>query len=102
MHIILGALGSLVTIMWLLHRRIFESEFHLGKRDAAGLLISTTYLFAKGDEVRAGLDSIMAPSLKSFSNDQAASTLKLMREVADIGGEVRMQNASPETLSKPR
>ena len=116
MHVIIGALGSIVTILWFLHRfaemgihlgalnpflsqrrrrwkkhydanpiykidspleatallltaaakadsdmsaeekaeilKIFSDEFHLSKSDAAGLLISSSHLLRKGEEVR--------------------------------------------------
>lgn len=158
MHIVLGALGSVVTVLWLLHRlaemgidlgglnpwlwrrrrkwrkkyetnpiftldrpldvaglliaatakvdgdisseekkaisSIFESEFHMSKRDAAGMLISSTYLFGKGDEVREKLDAIMAPSLTSFTREQAKSTIGLMRRVAELDGAVSENQTS--------
>jgi uncharacterized tellurite resistance protein B-like protein len=150
MHIVLGALGSMITVLWLLHRlaemgidlgglnpwlwqrrrkwrkkhdanpifsldspldlagllvtsvakldgdmtaaekagilALFETEFHLSKRDAAGLLIASVYLFGKGDEVREKLPAIMAPSQARFSPEQANSTLEMMRAVSELDG----------------
>lgn len=150
MHVIVGMLGSLVTILWLLHRLaemgidlgglnpflwqrrrqwkkhydanpvfkldnpmeatallitatakadgdmsceekqaildIFEHEFHLSKREAAGLLISSTHLLGKGDEVRNGLKDVLASSLGNFTPDQACSAVELIRRIAAIGG----------------
>ena len=149
-HIILGLLGSLVTILWLLHRlaemgidlgglnpwlwhrrrswrkkyegnpifalespmeatavliagtakvdgdmtseekteilRIFEQEFNLSPRDAASLLTSSTHMLDKGDSLRDNLEAILKPSRESFTADQAASAIELMRRVAKIGG----------------
>ena len=58
----------------------------MSKRDAAGMLISSAYLFGKGDEVQEKLDAIMAPSLTSFTREQAESTISLMRQVAELDG----------------
>jgi uncharacterized tellurite resistance protein B-like protein len=150
MHVIIGALGSLVTILWLLHRlaemgidlgglnpflwqrrrrwkkhydanpiykidspleatallitaaakadgdmsaeekaeilRIFSKEFHLSKNDAAGLLISSSHLLGKGEEVQGHLQKVMAPSLQNFTPEQAASAIELITRVTNIAG----------------
>lgn len=150
MHIILGALGSIVTILWLLHRlaemgidlgglnpwlwqrrrrwkqkfegnpifsledpmevtalliagtaktdgdisleekteilNIFENEFELSKRDAAGLLIATTHLLGRGDEFASDLAGILKPSQESFSEHQATSAIELMERIAAVAG----------------
>lgn len=146
MHVILGALSSIVTILWLLHRlaemgidlgglnpwlwsrrrkwrqhyqgnaifhvsspmevaalliagtaradgdmsseekaeilRIFEDEFGLSKRDAAALLMSSTYLLGKGRELYEQLGKVLRPSREKFSAEQARSTVELMRRIA--------------------
>ncbi|MEO0616092.1 MAG: TerB family tellurite resistance protein [Pseudomonadota bacterium] len=151
MHIILGALTSIVTILWLLHRlaemgidlgglnpwlwhrrrkwrqqyqgnaifhvtspmevaalliagtakadgdmsseekaeilRIFEDEFGLSKRDAAALLISSTYLLGKGNELYEQLKRVLKPSQEKFSEEQAESTVALMRLIAQRDGD---------------
>ncbi len=151
MHIIIGMLGSIVTVLWLLHRlaemgidlgglnpwlwqrrrkwknaytanpvftldkpmevtgllitatakadgdmsaeekreilEIFENEFHLSKREAAGLLISSAHLLGKGDEVRNDLPKVMAGSLDHFSPEQVKAAVALLRRIAAIGGE---------------
>ena len=148
MHIILGALGTIVTILWLLHRLaemgidlgglnpwlwqrrrkwkkqyegnpifaiespmeatalilagvakadgdmsaeekaeillIFQNEFSLSKRDAAGLLISSTHLLGRGDELRANVEGVLAPSRERFTPEQAESAVELMGRVAKI------------------
>ena len=150
MHIVLAALGSIVTLLWLLHRlaemgidlgglnpwswrrrrkwkhayeanpvysvdspmeatallvtatakadgdmsleekreilRMFEEEFRLSKRQAAELLISSTHLLGKGDEVRENLAAVLAPSLDSFSSEQAESAVTLLNRIGAVGG----------------
>jgi uncharacterized tellurite resistance protein B-like protein len=150
MHIILGFLGSVITVLWLLHRLgemgidlgglnpflwrrrrnwrktyqtnpifklenpmdvtallivatakadgdmsaeekkeilvIFEQEFQLAKRDAAGLFISSSHMLGTGDEVRNSLKNVLAPSLGRFNADQAASAIELMRRIAAVNG----------------
>ncbi|MFK7885541.1 MAG: TerB family tellurite resistance protein [Gammaproteobacteria bacterium] len=150
MHIIIGALGSIVTILWLLHRlaemgidlgglnpwlwqrrrhwkqkfegnpifglddpmevtalliagiaksdgdisleekteilSIFENEFQLSKRDAAGLLLSTTHLLGRGDEFSGDLTGILKPSQDAFTEHQAKSAVELMERMAAVGG----------------
>ena len=150
LHIIIGFLGSVITILWLLHRlaemgidlgglnpwlwqrrrkwrnlhvenpifridspmeatallvtalakadgemssvekkevlSIFESEFSLSKRDAAGLLISSNYLLAKGDEVRSNLRAVLKPSLEEFKPEQLSSALELIERIAEVDG----------------
>lgn len=149
MHVIIGLLGSIVTILWLLHRlaemgidlgglnpflwqrrrkwkkqyeanpifildspmevtallitatakadgdmtseekkeilSIFENEFQLSKRDAAGLLISSSHLLGKGDEVREQLDKVLNPSLENFNEAQALSAIELIKRVSKVG-----------------
>ena len=150
MHVIIGLLGSIVTILWLLHRlaemgidlgglnpflwqrrrkwrkqyetnpvflldgpmevtallitatakadgdmsseekqavlSIFEKEFQLSKRDAAGLLISSSHLLGKGDEVREQLDKVLNPSLENFTKEQALSAIELIKRISELGG----------------
>ncbi len=150
MHIILGVLGSIVTVLWLLHRlaemgidlgglnpwlwrrrrrwrqqyqanpifslqgpmdatalllvatakvdgdisseekrellRLFETEFHQSKRDAAGLMISSTHLLGSGEEVRSQLPKVLKPSLDAFTPEQAQSALELMQHIAEFDG----------------
>jgi len=150
MHVIIGLLGSIVTILWLLHRlaemgidlgglnpflwqrrrkwrkqyeanpvfllegpmeatallitatakadgdmsseekreilSIFENDFQLSKRDAAGLLISSSHLLGKGDEVRDQLDKVLNPSLEHFTKEQALSAIELIKRISELGG----------------
>jgi hypothetical protein len=66
--------------------RLFGEVFHLGEKDAAGLLISSSYLLAKGDELRGDLKRVMAPSLERFRAEQADSAIDLLRRVARLAG----------------
>jgi uncharacterized tellurite resistance protein B-like protein len=148
MHIILGVLGSVVTILWILHslaemgidlggmnpwlwrrRRgwrnryeanpiysienpmdvtallitavakadgeisssekkevlsIFMEEFGLSKRDAAGLLISSSHVLGKGEEVKNDLQNILRPSLQKFTPDQVSSAMELLRRISNV------------------
>ncbi len=150
MHVVLGALGTLVTILWLLYRladmgidlgglnpflwqrrrgwkkrhdanpiykidspleatallmiavakadgdmcseektellRLFAEEFHMSSREAAGLLISSSYLLRKGDEVRENLKQVLKPSLPNFTPGQARSALDLLTQVSQVAG----------------
>ncbi|MEL6447087.1 MAG: TerB family tellurite resistance protein [Pseudomonadota bacterium] len=170
MHIILGALSSIVTILWLLHRlaemgidlgglnpwlwnrrrkwrqqyqgnsifnvtspmevaalliagtakadgdmssdekaeilRIFEDEFGLSKRDAAALLISSTYLLGKGNELYDQLKRVLKPSQEKFNEEQAESTVALMRRIAERDGDAHevkdaLINEAEQLLRKP-
>ena len=157
MHVILGFLGTVVTILWLLHRlaemgidlgglnpflwhrrrtwrkshdanpvfkisspldatallitatakadgdmssdekkeilSIFENEFHLSKRDSASLLISSSHLLGKGEEIRNNLRKVLEPSLNSFSSEQATSAIDLLKRTANIcGSPSQLQN----------
>ena len=149
MHVILGVLGSIVTVLWLLHRlaemgidlgglnpwlwqrrrkwrqkyeanpvfavespmevtallmtaaakadgdisseekqqllETFRREFQMSEEDAAALLIASTHLLGRGDEVRSDLDAVMAPSLEKFSVGQAESAIALVEQVAQWG-----------------
>ncbi|HHJ15891.1 MAG TPA: TerB family tellurite resistance protein [Gammaproteobacteria bacterium] len=150
MHIVLGALGSIVTILWLFYRlaemgidlgglnpflwqrrrrwkklhdgnpvykldspleatallmtavakadgdmsaeekseilKIFSEEFHLSDNDASGLLISSSHLLGKGEEVRDHLKKVLAPSLSRFTQEQADSAIELIARVSRIAG----------------
>ena len=150
MHVILGALGTLVTILWLFYRlaemgidlgglnpflwqrrrrwrkhydanpvyklssplevtallmtavvkadgdmsaeekaeilKMFSEEFHLSKKDAVGLLISSSHLLGKGEEVHENLKQVLAPSLPNFTPEQAESAKNLLARVSCIDG----------------
>lgn len=63
---------------------LFQREFNLSKRDAAGLFVSSAYLLGKGEEVRENLEKILKPSLEYFTEEQAQSALELLKAVCEI------------------
>lgn len=67
--------------------KIFESEFHVSKREAAGLLLSSTFLIGRGDEIRESLGKVLEPSAPHFTSEQAESVLRQAEKVAKAGGE---------------
>jgi uncharacterized tellurite resistance protein B-like protein len=63
---------------------IFEKEFHLSQKDAAALLISSSHLLGKGNEIRDNLKAVLAPSLANFTASQASSAIQLLEKVARV------------------
>ena len=57
---------------------LFESEFKLPKKDAAGLLISSAHLLGDGSELRNNVKKFLAPSIEAFSNEQMESAVVLL------------------------
>jgi uncharacterized tellurite resistance protein B-like protein len=66
--------------------QLFTEEFHLSKREAAALMGSSTYLLQDGQEVRAHLAKVLAPSLGKFTEPQRESALSLIERVAHSAG----------------
>jgi hypothetical protein len=64
---------------------LFENDFKLSKKDAAGLLISSVHLLGDGNEVRNNLKKFLSPSKTSFTEDQAKSALSLISQAAGDG-----------------
>ncbi|MEM7053486.1 MAG: TerB family tellurite resistance protein [Pseudomonadota bacterium] len=61
---------------------LFEQEFGLSKKDAAGLLISSSHLLGDGTEVRNNVKKFLAPSKDTFTKHQISSTIGLIETVA--------------------
>lgn len=61
---------------------LFENEFKLTKKDAAGLLISSTHLVSDGTKVRENIKQFLLPSKASFTESQAESAVTLITQVA--------------------
>lgn len=61
---------------------LFQSEFHLSKRNASELMIASVYLLKDGSELRSNLKKVLQPSLDRFSQEQAQSALSLVNRVA--------------------
>ena len=78
--------------------QIFEQEFHLPKKDAAGLLISSVHVLGDGVELRGNVSKFLTPSKDPFSTEQASSAVKLVTRMAGAEGK-RHPNAD-ELLSE--
>ncbi len=63
---------------------LFQSEFNMNKKDAAGLLISSAYLLGDGEELSKNMDKIIKPSLDKFTDEQAKSALVLLDKVCHV------------------
>jgi hypothetical protein len=68
--------------------RLFEDEFKLSKKDAAGLLISSAHLLGDGTEVRNNVKKFLTPSEESFTDLQARSATALLTQVASTSGSI--------------
>jgi len=64
----------------------FCEEFHISKKEAAGLLISSSHLLGKGDEVRENLKQVLSPSLANFTEQQVNSALDLLTCISRVAG----------------
>lgn len=64
--------------------QLFQDEFHLNRRQASELMISSVHLLKSGEEFKANLQKVLSPSLKNFTADQAVSTIELVNKVASI------------------
>jgi len=74
--------------------RLFQTEFNMAKREAAGLLISSAYLLGNGQSLKDNLSKVMSPSLIKFTEEQAGSTAKMLKDICDIdieGNELKME-----------
>ena len=74
---------------------LFESDFKLSKKDAAGLLISSAHLLGDGVELRDNVEKFLAVSRTKFSDDQARSAISL---VARAAGEVTARHDNAKAL----
>ena len=63
---------------------LFHNEFHVSKREAANLLISSSYLLGNGEELHENLAEVLKPSLEKFVEEQAQSALNLLDKVCEI------------------
>ena len=60
---------------------MFENEFNLSKKDAAGLLISSDHLLGDGTTVRGDIHKFLAPSRPMFTESQLKSAIELIGRV---------------------
>jgi hypothetical protein len=78
----------------------FEKEFNLSKKDAAGLLISSSHLLGDGTEVRGNVKKFLEQSKPKFSQHQIGAAIELIGNAAGEPGQ-RHPNAE-ELLSNVR
>lgn len=69
-------------------QEIFETEFHLNAKDAAGLFISSVHLIGDGNELRNNLSRFIKPSKEKFNDHQIKSTLDVLARISSLGGSV--------------
>ena len=84
---------------------MFENEFKLSKKDAAGLFTSSAHLLQDGSELRNNLKKFLAVSQEKFSETQAESAISLIQKVAGSDGNIHPNaeeiiNAVKKALSK--
>ena len=60
--------------------KLFEDKFYLSKKDAAGLMISSTHLLGDGTEVRENVGRFLSSSKASFTEHQAESAISLISQ----------------------
>jgi len=72
---------------------LFETEFHLSKKDAADLLVSSVHLLGDGKELRRKVHKFLEPSRGGFSEEQAQSAIALVSHAAGAPEE-RHENAT--------
>lgn len=66
---------------------MFQSEFHLSKRDASDLMIASVHLLKDGADLKTNLPKVITPSLDTFTQEQMESAVSLIKRVAAIDGE---------------
>lgn len=70
---------------------LYENKLNLSKKDAAGLLISSSHLLGDGREVRANIKKFLTPSLANYTEAKATSSIELIEQVA-----IQENSAQPE------
>jgi hypothetical protein len=110
MHIILGALTSIITILYLLDRMGISlggmNPFHWYRRRAFMTKYGSDPIFSIGDPVHVAAHLLAAPQLienqlqklaarnrNLFSNEQADSMMQMMRMVVSADGEMNPHQA---------
>lgn len=67
-------------------QQLFESELKLGAKDAAGLFISSAHLIGDGIQLRDNVGRFLKTVKNEFSDAQAHSAIRLLHDVASLGG----------------
>jgi len=73
---------------------LFQEEFKMNKKEAAELLLSSSYLLGKGDEIKESLEKIIQPSLNNFTEAQAKSAIQLLEKICDtdtVGSNIKSE-----------
>jgi len=73
---------------------LFQDEFSMNKKEAAELLLSSSYLLGKGEEVKDNLEKVIKPSIDSFSEHQAKSAIGLLEKICEtdtVGSEIKVE-----------
>ena len=63
---------------------LFQSEFGKTEKEASDLLMSSVFLFGKGDDAVAKPDKVMRESLEKFTEAQARSVVSLLESISKI------------------
>ncbi len=74
---------------------LFENEFKLSKKDAAGLLVSSAHLLGDGIEVRKNMEKFLSVSKANFNESQAISAVTL---IANAAGDPSSRHENAEEL----
>lgn len=74
---------------------MFQTEFHLSKREASDLMVASVYLLKDGAELHSNLPKVIAPSLGEFTQEQSESAISLIQQISKIDCE---QNEIKEEL----
>ena len=67
-------------------KQIFQDTFNQTPKDAAALLVSSTYLLNQGDDVLNRPEEVLARSLSRFTEEQKRSAMELLVRIASVGG----------------
>jgi uncharacterized tellurite resistance protein B-like protein len=66
---------------------LFSSELNLSDAKARELLGSSVHIFGRGDDVLGNPSRVLSRTMDSFSEEQVASVLSMLNEVATAEGE---------------
>ena len=74
---------------------IFEEDFKLTRKDAAGLLISSAHLLGSGSELSGNVAKFLSPSSSQFTPEQSKSAVTLLERIA---GPSEQRHPNAETI----
>lgn len=67
---------------------VFESDFKLSASDSTGLFTSSAFLIGDNIDLQSKLCAILKPCKDQFTDSQIESTMSMIHQVANIGGDV--------------